>query len=44
MTGIDNMARVTEEHLGNFLAACRAKFVKAKIEPGTFLRLVSVLH
>ena len=31
---IDNTARVTEEQLRNFLAACRAKFVKAKIEPG----------
>ena len=34
---IDNTARVTGEQLRNFLAACRAKFVKAKIEPGAFL-------
>ena len=34
---IDNTARVTGDQLQNFLAACRAKFVKAKIEPGTFL-------
>jgi len=31
---IDNTARVTEEQLQNFLVACRAKFIKAKIEPG----------
>ena len=34
MVVIDNTARVTEEQLRGFLAACRAKFVKAKIEPG----------
>ncbi|KAF9651025.1 beta and beta-prime subunits of DNA dependent RNA-polymerase [Thelephora ganbajun] len=32
---INNTARVTDEQLRNFLAACRAKFVKAKIEPGS---------
>lgn len=42
--GIDNTAKVTEDQLRNFLAACRAKFVKAKIEPGTFLPLASGLH
>lgn len=40
--GVDNTARVTEEQLRNFLVACRAKYVKAKIEPGTFLLLISV--
>lgn len=37
MAVVDNTARVTDEQLWNFLAACRAKFVKAKIEPGTSL-------
>ena len=35
MVVIDNTARVTKEQLRNFLAFCQAKFVKAKIEPGT---------
>jgi DNA-directed RNA polymerase III subunit RPC1 len=42
--GIDNTAKVTQEQLQTFLAACRAKFVKAKIEPGTSLLLVAVHH
>jgi len=37
MVVFDNTARVAEEQVRNFLGACRAKFVKAKIEPGTFL-------
>ena len=39
---IDNTVRVTEEQLGNFLASCREKFVKAKIEPGTFPTSVAI--
>ena len=42
---IDNTARVTEEQLRSFLASCQAKFVKAKIEPGTFPpTAVAALH
>lgn len=44
LIGIDNTAKVTEGQLQNFLAVCRAKFVKAKIEPGTLLSLTSALH
>ena len=44
-TVIDNTARVTEGQLQNFLAACRAKFVKAKIEPGAlYTSLFTALH
>jgi len=42
--GIENTAKVTAEQLRTFLAACRTKFVKAKIEPGTFPPLVAALH
>jgi len=41
---IDNTARVTEEQLRNFLASCQAKFVKAKIEPGTSPTTTAALH
>jgi hypothetical protein len=42
--GIDNTAKVTKAQLQTFLAACRAKFVKAKIEPGIYLFLVAGLY